>query len=173
VFLHGVREEELYIRQPPGFEDPHAPHHVCKLDKALYGLKQEPRAWYSRLSSKLSELGFTPAKADTTLFLFNKSGITIFVLVYVDDIIVTSSSSYAITALLQDLNENFAIKDLGDLHFFLGIEVKNRKNMLQIYSRRLACNTVSHLQHLCLLLNKCLSQVVHLFALMIVLSLEA
>jgi histone deacetylase 1/2 len=87
-------------------------------------LKQAPRAWYSKLSSKLCALGFVPSKADTSLFLFHKSGITIFVLVYVDDIIVTSSSDYAVSALLQDLNKNFAIKDLGELHFFLGIEVK-------------------------------------------------
>jgi histone deacetylase 1/2 len=112
------------MRQPPGFENPHSPNHICRLDKALYGLKQAPRAWYSRLSSKLCDIGFTPSKADTSLFLFNKLGISIFVLVYVDDIIVTSSSDYAVTALVQDLNKNFSIKDLGDLHFFLGIEVK-------------------------------------------------
>jgi hypothetical protein len=82
AFLHGVLEEEVYMKQPPGFENPHALFHICKLDKALYGLKQAPRAWYSRLSSKLSELGFVPSKADTSLFLFNKSGVTIFVLIY-------------------------------------------------------------------------------------------
>ena len=67
--LHGVREEEVYMKQPPGFENPNNPHHICKLDKALYGLKQAPRAWYSRLSIKLQQLGFTPSKADTSLFL--------------------------------------------------------------------------------------------------------
>jgi histone deacetylase 1/2 len=126
------------MKQPPGFEDPHAPHHVSRLDKALYGLKQAPRAWYSRLSSKLCALGFTSSKADTSLFLFQKSGITIFVLVYVDDIIVTSSSSYAISALLRDLNVNFAIKDLGDLHFFLGIEVKRVNNVLLLTQEKYA-----------------------------------
>ncbi|KAK1644819.1 hypothetical protein QYE76_062624 [Lolium multiflorum] len=138
VFLHGVLEEEVYMKQPPGFKDPHVPHHVCRLDKALYGLKQAPRAWYSRLSSKLCALGFTPSKADTSLFLFQKSSITIFVLVYVDDIIVTSSSSNAISALLRDLNVNFAIKDLGDLHFFLGIEVKRVNNVLLLTEEKYA-----------------------------------
>jgi histone deacetylase 1/2 len=100
VFLHGVLEEEVYMRQPPGFENPDVPNYICKLDKALYGLKQAPRAWYSRLSTKLCDLGFVPSKTDTSLFLFHNEGITIFLLIYVVDIIVTSSSDYAISALL-------------------------------------------------------------------------
>jgi hypothetical protein len=112
------------MKQPPGYENPNIPHHVCKLDKSLYGLKQAPRAWFSKLSSKLQELGFLASKADTPLFIYNKSVINIFVLVYVDDIIVTSSSNKAITSLLRDLSSSFALKALGDLHFFLGIEVK-------------------------------------------------
>ena len=66
-------------------------------------------------------------KSDTSLFIYNKSQIAIFVLIYVDDIIVTSSSNEAITALLKDLNSEFALKDLGDLQYFLGIEVKRNK----------------------------------------------
>ena len=72
AFLHGVLEEEIYMKQPPGFEDKNAPSHVCRLDKALYGLKQAPRAWYSRLSQKLQALGFVPSKSDTSLFIYNK-----------------------------------------------------------------------------------------------------
>ena len=112
------------MRQPPGYVDQKAPHYVCKLDKALYGLKQAPRAWYSRLSSKLRCLGFIASKADTSLFIYNKANTVIFVLIYVDDIIVASSSQSATNALLHDLSSEFALKDLGDLHFFLGIEVK-------------------------------------------------
>jgi histone deacetylase 1/2 len=124
VFLHGVLEEEVYMKQPPGFENPNVPNYVCKLDKALYGLKQAPRAWYSRLSSKLHSLGFLPSKADTSLFLFQRAGVTTYILIYVDDIIVTSYSDNAISVLLRELNENFAIKDIGELHYFLSIEVK-------------------------------------------------
>ena len=99
------------------------PFHICKLDKALYGLKQAPRAWYSRLSMKLQTLGFAPSKSDTSLFIFTNPQLSMFVLIYVDDIIVTSSSNDAITKLLKNLGSEFALKDLGDLHFFLGIEV--------------------------------------------------
>ncbi|XP_073360636.1 uncharacterized protein [Aegilops tauschii subsp. strangulata] len=124
AFLHGVLKEEVFMHQPPGYVDSRFPHHVCKLDKAIYGLKQSPRAWYSRLSSRLQELGFAPSRADASLFIYNSGGVIIFMLVYVDDIIVTSSSPSAVTRLIQDLHTEFPLKDLGDLHFFLGIEVR-------------------------------------------------
>jgi hypothetical protein len=91
-------------------------------------LKQAPRAWYSRLSTKLLQLGFEMSKGDTSLFIYAKGKVTIFLLIYVDDIIVTSSSSEAITSLLSDLWSDFALKDVGDLHYFLGIEVKKVKD---------------------------------------------
>ena len=72
VFLHGVLEEEVFVQQPPGYENISTPHHVCKLDKALYGLKQAPRACYSRLSTQLQQLGFISSKADTSLFFYKK-----------------------------------------------------------------------------------------------------
>lgn len=67
AFLHGILEEDVFIRQPLGYVDPQFPHHVCKLDKAMYGLKQSPRAWYSRLNSKLQEHGFVPSQADSSI----------------------------------------------------------------------------------------------------------
>jgi histone deacetylase 1/2 len=114
VFLHGILEEEVYMKQPPGFEDHNKLHHVCKLDKALYGSKQALRAWYSRLNSKLIEFGFKSSKSDTSLFIYSKNGVTIFILIYVDGIIVTSSSPDAVTAVLKDLRTDFALKDLGE-----------------------------------------------------------
>jgi hypothetical protein len=126
AFLHGVLEEDAFMKQPPGYVDLNFPHHVCKLDKALYDLKQAPRAWYSKLSAKLVPHRFQVSKVDTSLFIYNKPGVTIFLLVYVDDIIVTSSSQAAVTALLDDLRSHFALKDLGDLHYFLGIQVTRR-----------------------------------------------
>jgi hypothetical protein len=123
-FLRGFLEEEVYMKQPPGYEDKSKSNYVCKLDKTLYGLKQAPRAWYSRLSTKLQSLGFHSSKTDTSLFFFDKGGVTIFILIYVDDIIVASSDYSATQYLLQQLSKDFALKDLGDLNFFLGIEVK-------------------------------------------------
>jgi hypothetical protein len=120
AFLHGILEEDVYMNQPLDFEDPSQPHYHCKLDKALYGLKQAPQVWYSRLSQKLQALRFTPSKADISLFIYKKGSITIYFLIYVDDIIVTGSSPSAIDALLADLKQDFALKDLGPLHFFPG-----------------------------------------------------
>jgi hypothetical protein len=128
AFLHGLLEEKVYMRQPPGYEDVSCPHYICKLDKALYGLKQASRAWYLRLSTKLRELGFQASKTDTSLFFYSKKNVTMFVLIYVDDIIVASSMQDAMTALLQDLNKEFALKDLANLHYFLGIEINKVEN---------------------------------------------
>jgi histone deacetylase 1/2 len=125
AFLHGILEEEVYMRQPPGFENNEVPHYIFKLDKAIYGLKQAPRAWYSRLSLALQDLGFKASKSDMSLFIYNNDGIVILMLIYVDDIIVTGNSVKAIEVLLKKLKTDFALKDLGDLNFFLGIEVKS------------------------------------------------
>jgi hypothetical protein len=110
----------------------------AKLDKAIYGLKQAPRAWYSKLSDKLQQLGFCPSKADTSLFIFNKGIVSIFLLVYVDDIIVVSSSSEAVSALLKDLKSDFALKDLGTLHYFLGIEVNKVRDGIHLSQSKYA-----------------------------------
>jgi hypothetical protein len=101
VFLHGLLEEKVYMRQPSGYEDQNYPNYVCKLDKALYGLKQAPHAWYSRLSKKLIDPGFKSSKADISLFFYSHNGIIMFI--YVDDIIVISLGDDAVTTLLRDL----------------------------------------------------------------------
>jgi histone deacetylase 1/2 len=123
AFLNGVLEEEVFMRQPPGFEDPTHPSYLCRLQKAIYGLKQAPRAWHARLSSVLGSLGFRASTADTSLFIFSRAALTMFLLVYVDDIIVISSSSSATDRLIVAMRSAFAVKDLGALQYFLGIEV--------------------------------------------------
>ena len=123
AFLHGVLDEEVYMRQPPGFVDPARPQHLCRLVKALYGLKQAPRAWHARLGAALRAHGFVPSTADTSLFLLQRPEVTMYILVYVDDIILVSSSVTAVDRLVSSLGADFAVKDLGRLHYFLGLEV--------------------------------------------------
>ena len=142
AFLHGVLEEEVYMKQPPGFENKKCPSFVCKLKKAIYGLKQAPRAWYSRLSSKLLDLGFVMSKSDTSLFIYRKGSVEIYMLIYVDDIIVTSSSHEAVRVLLQALKQDFALKDLGDLHYFLSIEVERKQNGDLLLTQRKYANDI-------------------------------
>lgn len=108
--------------QPPGFTNPSFLQHVCKLKKAIYGLKQAPQAWFSRLSTLL-QLGFVGSKADSSLFLYRNKNVTMYLLIYVDNIIITASIPVAITELLQLLSADFAVKELSDLHYFLGVEV--------------------------------------------------
>ena len=131
------------MRQPPGFEDPKYPHHLCRLDKSLYGLKQAPRAWHHRLGSVLSTHGFVASMADTSLFILCRSDVTINLLVYVDDIIVISSSSTAVDRLVAGLHQHFAIKDLGTLHYFLGVEVSPYKQGLSLTQRKYATDLLA------------------------------
>jgi hypothetical protein len=138
AFLHGVLEEEVFMRQPPGFEDGSQPHYLCRLDKALYGLKQAPRAWHAHLSTVLGGLGFTSSTADTSLFILRRPDITLYLLIYVDDIIVVSSSDVAIGRLIHQLRSSFALKDLGKLHYFLGIEVQSSDGGLLLTQRKYA-----------------------------------
>jgi len=122
--------------QPPGFLHPSFPNHVCKLQKAIYGLKQAPRAWFSRLSNKLLQIGFVGSKADTSLFIYRTKTVTIYLLIYVDDIIITASDPAAITELLKLLSVDFAVKELGDLHYFLGVEVNKVEAGLLLSQKR-------------------------------------
>ena len=93
VFLQGHLSEDVYIAQPPGFVDKDNPTHVCKLKKAICGLKQAPQTWYLELRQFLIESGFTNSHANTSLFILHSSDITIYLLVYVDDIIITSTNT--------------------------------------------------------------------------------
>jgi hypothetical protein len=93
VFLHGTLTETVYCCQPMGFADPAHPDLVCHLRKSFYGFKQAPRAWYSRFASYLTTLGFIEAKSDTSLFIFHRGSDTVYLLLNVDDIILTASST--------------------------------------------------------------------------------
>jgi hypothetical protein len=124
AFLHGEISERLYCHQPARFVDAAHPDHVCRLAKSLYGLKQAPRAWFDRLGSHLRSLGFTQTGSDSSLFVYNRDGTMAYLLVYVDDIILTASSMSLLRHIVDQLRSVFAIKDLGPLRFFLGVQVR-------------------------------------------------
>ncbi|BBG97004.1 Glycosyl hydrolases family 31 protein [Prunus dulcis] len=93
AFLHGYLDEEVYMRQPVGFVDPTYPDHVCRLRPSLYGLKQAPCAWFHCFFSYLLHLGFIASQSDSSLFVYTQGSIHIYLLIYVDDILVTGSGS--------------------------------------------------------------------------------
>jgi histone deacetylase 1/2 len=128
AFLHGDLAERVYCHQPAGFKDASRPDHVCLLIKSLYGLKQAPRAWFQRLGSHLRSMGFTAAGSDCSLFIFSHGGQAAYLLVYVDDIILTASTTSLLREVVHKLSQAFAIKDLGALHFFLGVQVRRDSN---------------------------------------------
>jgi histone deacetylase 1/2 len=144
AFLHGVLEEEVYMRQPPGFVDPSCPQHMCRLEKALYGLKQASRAWHARLGSVLRTHGFVPSIADTSLFLFQRPQLTMYLLVYIDDIIIIISSKYATAHLVTALVADFVVKDLGKLYYFLGLEVTHCDDGLTITQQKYSMELLHH-----------------------------
>ncbi|KAJ9537125.1 hypothetical protein OSB04_029858 [Centaurea solstitialis] len=130
AFLHGDLTETVYMRQPPGYVNSSFPDHVCRLRKALYGLKQAPRAWYHRFAVYISSLGFLSSKTDTSLFTYHRGSDTIYLLLYVDDIILTASSPTLISMVISKLSSEFPMSDLGPLSFFLGIAASRSKSGL-------------------------------------------
>ncbi|WVZ83822.1 hypothetical protein U9M48_030921 [Paspalum notatum var. saurae] len=124
AFLNGFIEEEVYVRQPPGFESAKFPDRVYKLRKALYGLKQAPRAWYARLKSFPLKSGFEMGSVDKTLFLLSHGGDTLIVQIYVDDIIFGGSSHALVSSFAEQMSREFEMSLMGELQFFLRLQIK-------------------------------------------------
>ena len=128
AFLNGTLSEQVYVTQPPGFESPKFPNHVYKLDKALYGLKQAPRAWYETLSNFLQEQKFTKGHIDNTLFIKKSKEDILLVQIYVDDIIFCSTNNSMCQDFGKIMQEKFEMSMIGELTFFLGLQVKQSKD---------------------------------------------
>jgi len=140
AFLHGFLDEEVFMEQPQGFIDETKPDFVCRLHKSLYGLKQAPRAWFQRLSQQLIELGFQASINDYSLFTLHTDNTKIFVLIYVDDILVTGSCSTQIATLIRNLQSIFQVKDLGSLSYFLGVEADRTSQGLHLCQTKYICD---------------------------------
>lgn len=123
AFLHGNLKESVFMVQPLGFEDPSKPNHVCHLHKSLYRLKQAHIAQYDKLTTALQFLGFLGSQNDHSLFVKNDPALE-FVLIHVDDIVVTGPNAQLCQDVISHLNGLFRVKYMGSLHYFLGIEVK-------------------------------------------------
>jgi len=117
AFLNGVLQEEVYVEQPKGFQDPHHPHHLYKLKKALYGLKQAPRAWYERLTTYLLAKGFTTGQADRTLFIRKQGTHKLIAQIYVDDIIFGATLDSLAHEFSEEMKKEFEMSMIGELNY--------------------------------------------------------
>ncbi|KAI3669351.1 hypothetical protein L6452_40584 [Arctium lappa] len=128
AFLYGSIEEEVYVCQPPGFENPSYLDRVYKLKKALYGLHQAPRAWYDTLSSYLFENGFERGVIDKTLLIKRKKKDILLVQIYVDDIIFGSTRDNMCKEFEELMHQRFKMSSMGELTFFLGLQVQQKSD---------------------------------------------
>ncbi|PKU73279.1 Retrovirus-related Pol polyprotein from transposon TNT 1-94 [Dendrobium catenatum] len=138
AFLHGTLTEEVFMKQPPGFTDTNHPTHVCKLKKALYGLKQAPRQWFQTLTGFLHQCEFTTSHSDPSLLIYKKDHSKIYVLIYVDDIILTGNNVSSINQLLDKLHQRFNMRNLGSLTQFLGLTAEATPSGLLLHQSRYA-----------------------------------
>jgi len=128
AFLNGVISEEVFVKQPHGFEDLKHPDYVYKLKKSLYGLKQAPRAWYDRLSNFLLKNDFKRGQVDTTLFKKTLEKDILVVQIYVDDIIFGSTNASLCKEFSKMMQDEFEMSMMGELKFFLGIQINQCKD---------------------------------------------
>lgn len=135
AFLHGDLEEEVYMKLPPGFSDKNETR-VCRLRKSLYGLKQARRCWFAKLVEALLKYGFVQTYSDHSLFVYFKQDITLRILVYVDDLIISGNSTSAINSFKAYLSTCFHMKDLGSLKYFLGLEVSRSSQGIYLCQRK-------------------------------------
>ncbi|XP_010501746.1 PREDICTED: uncharacterized protein LOC104779049 [Camelina sativa] len=140
AFLNGDLKEEIYMSLPPGYGpkegESFPPNAVCKLRKSLYGLKQASRQWFLKLSESLVSLGFQGGTGDDTLFTRKTRDVHMAVLVYVDDIIIASSSSSATVSITMAMKETFKLRDLGPPKYFLGLEVARTSAGIYVCQRK-------------------------------------
>lgn len=137
AFLNGELEEEVYMLLPPGFARK-GEKHVCKLHKSIYGLKQAFRQWFIKLSNALKACGFEQSLSDYSLFVRNRHGNFLALLVYVDDVILAGNNLRDIENTKIFLSKQFKLKDLGQLKYFLGIEVARSQHGINLSQRKYA-----------------------------------
>ncbi|CAI7803810.1 unnamed protein product [Closterium sp. NIES-54] len=136
AFLNGILEEEIFLAQPERFDD--GTGRVLKLNKDLYGLKQAPRQWYLKLRGVLEEIGFTPSTTNHSLFMLGEGEQRSFMVVYVDDILIFSTSSDLVKKVMLKLQDKFKCKALGEVNFYLGLHIERdvEKRCMRVHQRK-------------------------------------
>ena len=141
AFLNGDLSEEVYMQPPPGLSVDS--NKVCHIRRALYGLKQAPRAWFAKFSSTISCLGYMASHYDFALFLRHTDKGTILLLLYADDMIITGDNFSGIQELKVFLSQQFEMKDLGHLSYFLSLEITHSIYGLYITQAKYASELLS------------------------------
>jgi len=136
AFLHGDLQEEVYMEVPPGFATDQTKGKVLRLKKSLYGLKQSPRAWFDRLRRAMCNMGYKQCNGDHTVFYRHSGSHVTILAVYVDDMIITGDDSLEISRLKKNLSNEFEVKDLGQLRYFLGIEIARSPRGIVLSQRK-------------------------------------
>ena len=136
AFLHGDLHEEVYMQIPPGFDSSRNTGKVLRLHRSLYGLKQSPRVWFDRFRQAMLKRGYRQSNADHTLFHKHSNNKVAILIVYVDDIVMTGNDTEEIVGLKHHLAQEFEVKDLGHLRYFLGIEVLRSKKGIFLTQRK-------------------------------------
>ena len=136
AFLNGELEEEMYMEQPQGYMRQQYPNYVCKLKKTLYGLKQAPRAWNHKLVEYLVKCDFIVSNSDSSLYIKHNGKHIVLLCIYVDDLILIGSCGKDIQDIKEKLKQEFKISDLGELKYFLGIEVIKTNEGIYLIQRK-------------------------------------
>jgi hypothetical protein len=152
AFLNGELEKEIYMEEPQGFVHQGGEHLVCKLHKSLYGLKQSPRAWNQKLDAFFKSIEFMKSEADPNVYVAQVGDVKFFIVVYVDDFILVCNDQNELLQIKEEFNQKFEMKDLGELHFFLRMEVERN------HDERLLCiNQIKYLKEIlkCFRMEEC------------------
>jgi hypothetical protein len=140
AFLHGKLAEVIYCRPPTSYIDSTRLEHVCRLNRSLYGLKKANRAWYQRFVTFITLIGFTCSCSETSLFILQCMEGTTFLLLYVNDIFLIASSTRLFDRIIAFLHSEFAMTDMGSLHFFLAITVTRDSSSMHFSQAKYAAD---------------------------------
>nr|GEW61145.1 retrotransposon protein, putative, unclassified [Tanacetum cinerariifolium] len=130
--------------QPLGFVDSRSPHHVCRLQQSLYGLKHEPRAWLQRFAGYALRVGFTSSRCNSSLFIYQHGTEVAYLLIYVDDIVLTASSTALLQRIFSSLHKEFDMTDFGALNYFFGISVTRDAKGMFLSQKKYAMELLKH-----------------------------